>query len=217
MRKPPVPGVTLLLPLVTLFALWSGSASAQGRPDSFELTLGGGGYFGGTFYRSTTANNFTQLDLSTTGLWGAGLAYNFNRAIGIEFVYSHAEPSLETEHNHVHLGTVKIDNYEMNGNFAFGGYRIVGYFSFGAGATHFNPENAGTVVRSDTRFTGNIGGGCKFYLSDHFAFRVDGRVRATDTNVTTSNVYCDFNGVCYTYHDNWYYSGSATGGIVFAF
>src|SRR5262249_461358 len=127
MRKPPVPGVTLLLPLFTLFALWTSSASAQGRPGSFELTLGGGGYFGGTFYPTTTLNNFSQIDLSTTGAWGAGLAYNFNRAIGIEFVYSHAEPSLELTHNfnnglNTNLGTVKIDNYELNGNFGFGGY-----------------------------------------------------------------------------------------------
>jgi hypothetical protein len=51
-------------------------------------------------------------------------------------------------------------------------------------------------------------------MGDRAHLRIEGRWRVTSTNVTTSSgLWCDPYGFCYSYASNWYNSGELIGGL----
>jgi hypothetical protein len=194
----------------------AGTAAAQNRAGTFELSPFAGGYFGGTLVDS----GHDHLEVGTDWAYGGRLAYNVNRYFGIEFDWTHARADLESNRfsGTGIVGTFTQDVYEANAIFNFGKRRAVGYFGIGAGAAVMKTAFNGGTSTSETRFTGNMSLGFKVYVTPRFGFRIDGRFRYTDTNHTTNrDSYCDYYGYCYSYHTTWYYSGELTGGLIFAF
>jgi opacity protein-like surface antigen len=72
----------------------------------------------------------------------------------------------------------------------------------------------GYYIASDLYST--MGAGAKVDLSQALALRFEGRWRVTDTAISTSSgVYCDYWGYCYSYSSDWYNSGELTAGLTY--
>lgn len=194
----------------------AGTAAAQDRSGTFEISPFGGGYFGGTLYDSGKGT----VDVGSDWAYGGRFAYNVNRVFGIEFDWTHAASDLEGygHSSSGRVGRLTQDVYEANAIFTWGSRRALGYFGVGGGVAVLKTEFNNSASTSDTRFTGNMSLGFKGFVTPRFGFRIDGRWRFTDTPYTTNTgTTCDYYGYCYHYHTTWYYSGELTAGLVFAF
>jgi opacity protein-like surface antigen len=193
------------------------------RRGSTELTLYGGGYFGGTVYAGTSGAIARDVSVGDDWTYGARLGYVFNRTMGLELGYGRSTSELKVEDGGgfqaTKIGDLTEDRYELNLNFYLSPATTAFFFTLGAGATHFgadlddgsgNPESA-----SDTRFTSNLGLGLQYAANEKMALRIDGRWRYTDTNTGSSEVYCDVYGYCYGYDNSSYSSAEVTAGLTY--
>ena len=194
-------------------------ALAQDRTGTVEISPFGGGYFGGDLYDGSLGRIHAESDWA----YGVRLAYNVTRHFGIEVDWTQARPKLHTDHyaspyTSSTVGHLHHDVFEANGIFNFGTGRVYGYIGLGAGASVLKTELNAGPSDTQTRFTGNLSAGMKAFVTPRFGFRLDGRLRSTDTNHTTNQgTTCDYYGYCYHYHSTWYYSSELTGGLIFAF
>lgn len=204
----------------------AGTAAAQDRSGTFEISPYVGGYFGTTLY---DGGHNGHVDVGSDLAYGIRFAYNTNRVFGVEFDWSHARADLDA-HNlssnsgfpmfpaNGNVGRLTQDIYEANAIFSWGRGRAQGYFGMGGGAAVMKTEFFNAGSSTDTRFTGNFSLGFKGWVTPRFGFRIDGRYRYIDTNHTTnSGSWCDYYGYCYHYHTTWYGNGELTGGLIFAF
>ena len=119
----------------------AGTAAAQDRSGTFEISPFGGGYFGGTLY---DAGYNGHIDVSSDWAYGARLAYNVNRVFGVEFDWTHSKADLDANHLPSYpgfpaaksgtIGHLTQDVYEANAIFTWGKGRALGYFGVGGGA-----------------------------------------------------------------------------------
>ena len=203
-------------------ALWRSPhpLSPRTAPAPVEISPFGGAYFGGDLYDGLVRHG---VHAETDFAYGVRLAYNVTRHFGIEVDWTQAPPSLHTDHygspyTSSTVGHLRHDVYEANGIFNFGTGRVYGYVGLGAGASVLKTELDAGPSDTQTKFTGNFSAGMKAFFTPRFGFRLDGRLRSTDTDRTTSHgTSCDYYGYCYHYHSTWYYSSELTGGLIFAF
>ena len=208
-----------------VLATVAGTAAAQDRSGTFEISPFGGGNFGTTIYDS----GHGHVDVGSDWAYGARLAYNVNRVFGVEFDWTHSRSDLDA-HNlssrsgfpsfpmNGQIGTLTQDIYEASAVLTWGRGRALGYFGVGGGAAVLTADFNNVGSSSDTHFTGHMALGFKGYVTPRFGFRIDGRWRYIDTDHTTNNgSYCDYYGYCYYYHTTWYANGELTGGLIFAF
>ena len=193
---------------------------AQDRTGTVEISPFGGAYFGGDLYDGS----FGRIHAESDWAYGVRLAYNVTRHFGIEVDWTHGVgPSCtrtvtRSPYTSSTIGRLRHDVYEANGIFNFGTGRVYGYIGLGAGASVLKTELNAGPSDSQTKFTGNFSAGMKAFVTPRFGFRLDGRVRSTDTDRTTNQgTTCDYYGYCYHYHSTWYYSSELTGGLIFAF
>jgi len=203
----------------------AGTAAAQDRSGTFEISPFGGGYFGGTLFDAGHAH----VDVESDWAYGARLAYNVNRVFGVEFDWTHSRADLDAHDFHNvagyppypmngRIGSLTQDIYEASAIFTWGKRRALGYFGVGGGLAVLKTDFNNVGSTSDTHFTGNMSLGFKGFVTPRFGFRIDGRWRYIDTNHQTSNgTWCDYYGYCYYYHSTWYTNGELTGGLIFAF
>jgi hypothetical protein len=211
-------GIGALLLLVTAS---TASADYYGytRGPKTELTIYGGGYFGGDIYSGVSGSLSRDVNVDDDVSYGGRLGYVFNGTIGLEagYGYSNADMNLSSGAGQLpqRLGDLTENRYELNLNFYTNPGPVRGYFTLGGGATDFKAKFENNQEASDTRFTSNIGFGIMFSKSQKLALRIDGRWRYTDTNVGNDSYYCDFYGFCYYYDNSYYGSGEVTGGLTF--
>lgn len=208
--------------LLLLVSASTASAQYYGYSKSAvtQLTIYGGGYFGGDIYAGSYSTLSRNVNVGDDWTYGARLGYVFNGMIGLEAGYGHSNADLTLGAGAGQLpqtlGQVTEDRYELNINFYTNPGPVQGYFTLGGGATDYKVTFENSTEASDTRFTSNIGLGMKFSKSPKVGFRIDGRWRYTDTNVGGTSYYCDFYGFCYAYDDSYYGSGEVTGGLVYS-
>ena len=89
------------------------------------------------------------------------------------------------------------------------------YFALTIGASRFHPKVDG--AGDEWRFSVGFGGGFKYYVSNRFALRVDGRVTPTLLN-TDGGFFCSLPGGCLvSVTGDFLVQAGATIGLVFAF
>jgi hypothetical protein len=88
----------------------------------------------------------------------------------------------------------------------------VPYFTIGSGGANLVPNIANTFSTAEIRYTAAIGGGVKWFLNPHFAFRFDGRLYSTWIN--NSHVVC---GPTFCTGNAWVSNFNANGGFLVAF
>ncbi|HQR45555.1 MAG TPA: outer membrane beta-barrel protein [Thermoanaerobaculia bacterium] len=215
----------LFILLVAAAALaGSGTAAAQDRTGTFELSGFGGGYFGGTLYAGSNALFLNDVNISSAVTYGARLGYNLNRVVAIEFEWAQAKADITGPGGDVlfgqtvKLGTMTNNIYEGDVIVNLTRGRIVPYLMAGAGAMTFSASVPGESTGADTRFVATIGGGVKMWVTPKLAVRVDGRYRSA--YISDSEGY--YGGGCthgcyYYWGSNWYGSGEVTGGLTYAF
>jgi hypothetical protein len=82
----------------------------------------------------------------------------------------------------------------------------------------FHPEIPGYSSSTDSRATGTLGFGMKAFVTPNIGFRFEGKLRTTYINSGDDYWECDDYCDGYYYGDSqWYVSGEAVAGVVFAF
>jgi hypothetical protein len=223
---PAILGLGILLLLAATVSPAAAEYYGYTKRASTELTLYGGGYFGGDIYSGSYSGLSRSVNVDDDWAYGGRLAYVFNGTVGLELGYGRSDAAMTLGAGAgllpTQLGRLTENRYELNLNLYTNPGPVRGYFTLGGGATDFsatfngNLPVTGAATASDTRFTSNIGLGIMFSKNEHVALRIDGRWRYTDTNVGGNSYYCDFYGYCYTYDNSYYGSAEFTGGLTFA-
>jgi opacity protein-like surface antigen len=218
---------TLVLLALAAGVLASASvAMAQAR---MEITPFAGYYIASDLYNaySSSGSGHSNVELTNSFMWGGRLTSSSPRG-GIELAYTRTGSEVKVDkvlagQPRTKIGRIDIDNYDIN----FLGYEPTGnprvtpfaLIGFGWAVTHpkldkdvvaFNPE-------SNTLFNFNFGLGFKSQINEKTALRIEGRWRVTDTSLTTSSgLWCDPWGYCYSYATQWYNSGELIAGLSIA-
>lgn len=199
-------------------------AVAQDRSGSVEITPVIGGTFGGTFESGTLA--FYNGDASTNAevAYGLRLGINVSNNFTIEASYLQSDPDLEIEGSGAigspsrEIGKMEMRLYELNFLVPWGSGKVRPYFTIGGGVHTFHPEIPGYSSSTESRGTGTLGFGLKAFATPNIGFRFEGKVRTTYINSGDDYWECDDWCDGYYYGDSqWYVSGEAVAGVVFAF
>lgn len=164
------------------FALHSAPAAAQAKANSQEVHVYAGELFGDDLTNRPVSGATPRLD--DNAIYGARYDYYFTDVWGIELAagYSPGRATRVASGNtNLDLTTVDVDavwNFTPQA-------RIVGYTVAGLGYAHAKLDHnlAGLVnqqfvsVTDDDSFTANAGIGAKFYATDNFIIRLEGRYR----------------------------------------
>jgi outer membrane protein with beta-barrel domain len=189
----------------------------------FAITAEAGGYFASQLYNVAGAN----LHFGDAFTYGGRLLYTPAPHFGIEVGYMYASSDVTSDvaiggAPSKDLGSLGLNEIDLNGLFGGGNGKLYGYFTLGLGMTiidpKVNPDLGADNVASSTKFAWNLGGGGFFMFNPKVGLRVDGRFRTIDTNKNTgSGSYCYPYYGCYSYATTWYNSGELTGGITVRF
>ncbi|HYN43068.1 MAG TPA: outer membrane beta-barrel protein [Thermoanaerobaculia bacterium] len=199
-------------------------AVAQDRSGSVDITPVIGGTFGGTFDPGTLAFYDGEAETGTEVAYGLRLGFNVARHFTIEASYQQSDPKLTIEGSGAigspsrEIGKMEMRFYELNFLVPWGSGKVRPYFLFGGGVHTFRPDLPGYSASTDSRATGALGFGMKAFVSPNIGFRFEGKARTTYINSGDDYWECDnwCNGSYYG-DSQWYVSGEAIAGVVFAF
>lgn len=182
-------------------------------------------------YGGTGGAAQSGVELTNSFAWGGRLTA-ISRRGGLEFAYTRTGSDVKIRHQlagqpNDNIGRLDIDNYDINliGYEPTGNPKVTpfGVIGFGWSATHPSID-AGFVLpsgrqpESNTLFNFNFGLGVRVAMNEKLATRFEGRWRVTDTNLeTSSGLWCDPYGYCYSYSSNWYNAGELEAGISYSF
>ena len=220
-------GVGNLALALVLAAACAGAAPAaaqmgRGGP---EITIFNGYYIASDLYTTGATATGTQIGLENSYMYGARLGVDPNPRVGVELAWTHAGSDLSVKNPPNALpagfdaGRINLNTYGLD--FLFyqptTNPRAKAYFTLGFGWTLTDPQiqsQSGATVEGNSLFNWNFGAGAKMDMNEKLALRLEGRWRVTDTAITTSSgVYCDYWGYCYSYASDWYSSGELTAGL----
>jgi len=175
-------------------------------------------------------NTTSHVGLDNSLLYGGRLTASSPRG-GFEFAYSRTGSDVTIQdpqpgQPRSNIGHVDVDMYDLNflGYQPSGNPRVTpfGLIGFGWSVTHptIDPDFIATTKKnpeSNTLFNFNFALGAKVEMSPKVGLRLEARWRVTDTAITTSSgIWCDPYGYCYSYASDWYNSGELIGGITYA-
>ena len=206
-------------------------ASAQ---TSLEINPFAGYYIASDIYNGYGTGGSGNVELTNSFMYGGRLTWSSPRG-GFEFAYTRTGSDAKL-HNALSgqpagsdkVGRIDFDNYDINflGYQPSGNPRVTpfGLIGFGWAVTHPKIDNAfavgagATKPKSNTLFNFNFGLGVRVAMNEKIATRFEARWRVTDTNLeTSSGLWCDPFGYCYSYSSNWYDAGELEAGISYSF
>jgi opacity protein-like surface antigen len=211
---------------LTLALSCAGSAPASAGGGA-ELTVFNGYYIASDLYTYAGSVAGTTIGLENSYMYGARLGMEPNPRLGVEFVWTHAGSDLNIQNPPSgwpadwDAGRLNLNTYGLDFNFyqPTTNPKAKGYFTLGFGWTVTDPDiqsPSGGTPESNSLFNWNFGAGAKVDMNEKLALRLEGRWRVTDTAITTSSgVYCDYWGYCYSYASDWYSSGELTAGLTY--
>lgn len=222
-----------------LAALCAGSALAQASQYGYskpgpEIGVFGGYYLASDLYNVTTGGvggAGSTIGLDNSFMWGGRLGMSASRNFSWELAYTHAGSDVKINktlngYNPQSLGKLNLNSGDINFLFrqpSLGNPRATGFFELGFGWTWTDPSGIRSPVTAGqasltpkTLFNWNFGLGGMLDINPNLALRLDGRWRITDTHVSTSSgVWCDYWGYCYSYSSDLYNSGELTAGLTY--
>ncbi len=219
---PPPPGTVTSAPAGTPY---QSSRRVWGAADrKFEITPTVGYRLGGT--ASTSYSTFIEsVEVPPALSFGLTLEYAISRKATLEFIWSHQDTELKLNYRETppagyteRLTHLNVDTFQIGGlwSFGVGGDRIRPYLDFLLGMSILTPAPQFSTL---TRFSGSIGGGAKYTLSDALGLRLGLRFMPIYLNSTSSGYgYCDPWYGCYTYYNSNYLNQfDAYTGLTFRF
>ena len=206
------------------------SVSVAGAQMKVEITPFAGYNIASDIYNGYSTNGGSgNIELENGLLYGGRLTFSSPRG-GFELAYTRASSEVQTEgflqdQPRSKWGTLNIDMFDINflGYQPSGNARVTpfGLIGFGWAVTSADIDNdfvSGAKPEGNTLFNFNFGLGAKVEMSEKIGLRLEGRWRVTDTAITTSSgIWCDPWGYCYSYASDWYNSGELIGGLSYAF
>ncbi len=188
-------------------------APSKGRMRSggrFEITPTVGYRFGGT--ASTSYSTFIEsVEVSPALSFGMTMEYALSPKVNLEFIWSHQDTELKLNYRQTppagyseRLTHLNVDTFQIGGLWQFGTYgdSFRPYLDFLLGLSILNPAPQFSTL---TRFSGSVGGGVKYQVSDGLGVRLGLRFMPIYVNSTSSGYgYCDPWYGCYTYYDSNY-------------
>ena len=212
--------------------LCASSASAQVK---WDITPFAGYYIASdlfnTYPNSGAASGTSGVELTNSFAWGGRLTM-INRRGALEFAYTRAGSDMKIKQQLVgqptgKIGRLDLDTYDINfiGYEPTGDPKVTPFGVIGIGwtVTHPSLDNgfvlpSSRTLSSNTLFNFNFGLGVRVAMNEKIAARFEGRWRVTDTNLqTSSGLWCDPYGYCYSYSSNWYDSGELEAGLSYTF
>ncbi|MFN7989596.1 MAG: peptidylprolyl isomerase [Thermoanaerobaculia bacterium] len=201
-------------------------APGRGRDSDrrLEVTPTAGYRLGGT--ASTTHSQYIEsLKVAQAMSFGMTLEYALRRSLNLELIWSHQDTELKLKFRETppagyddRLTHLNVDTFQIGGLWMLGleGDTVRPYFDFLLGLSILTPAPQFSTL---TRFSGSIGGGAKFYVSDAIGFRLGLRFMPVYLNATSTGYgYCDPWYGCYTYYDsNYLYQWDAHTGLTLRF
>jgi opacity protein-like surface antigen len=201
-----------------------------------EINPFAGYYIASDLYNGYGATSSSHVALENSFMWGGRLTFASDHG-GVEFAYTRTGSDVKiknalppippnTQGSSGKVGRVDLDNYTIDfiGYQPSGNPRVTpfGLIGFGWAVTH--PEIDANALKaglkqpeSNTLFNFDFGIGAKIAMGEKLGLRLEGRWRVTDTALTTSSgIWCDPYGYCYSYASSWYNSGELIGGITYA-
>lgn len=222
-----------------LTGLMAGTAGAQMQSYTYqkpgpEIGVFGGYYIASDLYNVTAAGiggAGSQIGIDNSFMWGARLGMSASRNLSYELAYTHAGSNVTVKktlngYAPQSIGTLAVNSGDLNFLFrqpSLGNPKATGFFELGFGWSWTDPSDikspitsGQTTLHGNTLFNWNFGLGGIIDLNPKLALRLDGRWRITDTHVSTSSgVWCDYYGYCYSYSSDLYNSGELTAGLTY--
>jgi opacity protein-like surface antigen len=174
--------VSILIESFMGSALWAQTPASEGTtPGSTEIT-----FFAGISAPVSHETNGFGLDVKTGTPVGGRVSYNFDRHNGVEF--SIANP-FSLYANYVYNFSAIREKWVPYVTAGLGGTRQEIALSDNNQPAQLNSNLMETGPdRNQTTFTGNFGGGLKYFFTERFALRVDVRDQVGHYEATFSNV-----------------------------
>jgi hypothetical protein len=209
-------------------ALTSAPAWGQFAPDKWEVTPFVGYETSGSYplNPNSTTIPVNNLQINGAASFGTFIDYSITSNLQFDFMWDRNLTSY-SEQQFPNPAYIKAYNSSVD-QYQFGAlYMIFGeehkwrpYVAGSLGFTHeFNSALSATTQSPPTRldFSYSIGGGVKYELSRHFAFRGDARYMPTYANSSLAE-YCDPFYGCYTAKvSNYQHRGNFLVGLVIRF
>ncbi|MFC1764190.1 outer membrane beta-barrel protein [Planctomycetota bacterium] len=168
---------------ILLLALASLASAYNATPDTtVEITPFAGYGFGGDFEVITTGE---KLSVEEGGVYGLTIDWGATPETQYELFFSHQATKLTSSGGFATpaeaLTDLDITYAHIGGLLNFGEDKVKPFFGGGLGLTHFNLKN----YSNETKFSINLGGGVKLFLTKNIGLRFEGRGLATLVNNTT--------------------------------
>jgi hypothetical protein len=185
--------VRTILHILCLLATLSSACLAR-----VEVTPFYGYQFGGDFEDAETGERY---DLSSGPCAGAQLNLDLSDITQLEFYYSHQETELEAGGLFPSdtFFDLDVDYYHLGGTLLLGEDQWQPFVVGTLGATHLSPEPSS--IGSLTRFSLGLGGGLRYFPTEHLGLYLAGRALFTfidsDTRIhiesgaTTAQIHTD--------------------------
>ena len=204
--------ITGLLFLLSSYVI-AGVGPAGAAAPTFEITPLVGVTAGGGFDEASTGQS---LDLDEGAHYGLSLGLKFDEQSLVEVFYSHQETSLSPNANVFGISEfdLNVDYLHFGGTYIFTTEGLMPFVAASVGITRFDPDPSG--FDSESKFSFSLGGGVRYFFSEHVGIKLEGRGYGTVLS-SDNSVFCR-NNQCLIVIDNenlWQFQGTA--GLILAF
>jgi opacity protein-like surface antigen len=176
--------LTWMTATAALALFGTASAWADGKPTA-EITGFAGYRMGGQFdVNDPTTGNDDSVDLQDSGSWGVDIGIYRDATSFYELLYSQQSSDLDSGDPTIKRADVNVEYFQFGGTimYPYDDNWFVPYLSLTIGATRLDVQGAGS--KSDTRFSGSLGGGVRIPISENFSMTAGlrGYLTAVDSN-----------------------------------
>lgn len=202
--------------LVVSLVFLAFATNTKAQVHKFELTPFAGYETSGS-YPIRTSFTIDRLRANGNVSFGTFLDYSLSPYFEPEFLWAHNPTSFSQRDSTTGIYSKafnsQIDQFQFGGNFLFRGPEAKWRPYFGAGLGFTRDANSGGT-RNRTAFAYSLGGGVKYYATNHLGFRFDARFLPTYGS-SNPGLICDSFGFCYngTIH-NYLNRGNFSLGII---
>jgi len=195
------------------------SATGAMAQDRFEIQPFIGYKFGGGIDIGPNPLGITRVNFNSGVAGGVSATFNATPNLGLEFLWNRQATKVVGQINATtdYAQTVDATLDQFHGNFIITlterESKLKPFVLFGLGATH-----GGAGGSSSTKFSFGLGGGVKYFFSEHMGVRAQIRYAPTYLYSTAGGLYCGWWGFCWTVPDDHYLNqGDVTIGWVLRF
>ena len=176
--------LTWMTATAALALLGTATAWADSKPTA-EITGFAGYRMGGQFdVTNPTSGNDDSVDLQDSGSWGIDIGIYRDATSFYELLYSQQSSDLDSGDPTLKRADVNVEYFQFGGTimYPYDENWFIPYLSLTIGATRLDVQGAGS--KSDTRFSGSLGGGVRIPISENFSMTAGlrGYLTAVDSN-----------------------------------